>query len=53
MQYLMILEEEEGLHEGKQQMQAVYRDEDEATASIRVRRLEVGRDVKAIQGHAP
>lgn len=50
--YLMVLEEEEGLDEGEDQVDDVDESEDVRLARGRVLCLEVGGDVKAVQSHA-
>ena len=47
----MVLEEEEGLDECKDEVQDVHDGEDLALARGRVVRLEVGRDVEPVQSH--
>lgn len=48
----MILEKEEGLHEGEEQVHDVDEDEYLAVARLQLGSLEVRGDVQAVQGHA-
>ena len=50
--HLVVLEQEERLHEGEEQVHDVDQDVDVAVARLQARVLEVRGDMQAVQGHA-
>lgn len=51
--YLVVLEEEESLDEGEDEVENIHESEDLTLARLRVVGLEVGRDVETVKGDAP